>query len=63
MHVVIIVQRKSQLFQIVTALSAPGRLASLLYGWQQQGDQDRDDGNDNQQLNQRKAGGNSGSNA
>jgi hypothetical protein len=51
------VERKAQLFQIVLALSAASSLAGLLYGRQQQCDQNRDDGDDDQQFNQRKPAG------
>src|SRR5262249_8117344 len=41
-RLVISVQRQSKLFQVILALTAPRRLARLLHGWQQQGDEDRD---------------------
>ena len=50
--VVVVGQR--DLLQVVAALHAGGRLANLLHGRQQQADQDRDDGDDHQQLDQRK---------
>jgi hypothetical protein len=44
------------LFQVVAALGAAGRLPRRLHGREQQGDQDRDDGDDNQQLDQCESG-------
>lgn len=41
--VMIIVISESQLLQVVLALSSPGCLASLLHGWQQQCNQNRND--------------------
>jgi hypothetical protein len=41
--VVIVLHPQAKLFQVVDALAPPGRLASRLYGGQQQGDQDGDD--------------------
>ena len=52
MHIMVVVHRQANLLQIVFALRAPGRFTCLLNGWQQQGNQDRNDGNDHQQLNQ-----------
>jgi hypothetical protein len=48
------VQCQANLVQVVLALRAPRRLARLLDGRQQQGDQDRDDRDHHQQFNQRK---------
>jgi hypothetical protein len=45
------VKRQSHLFQVVLALRPARGLASLLYRWKQQRDQDRDDGDDDKQLN------------
>ena len=44
----IVVHRKPNLFEVVFALSSPAGLASLLNGWKQQSDQDRDDRNHHQ---------------
>jgi hypothetical protein len=41
-------QREAQLFEIIPAAASPGRLAGLLDGWQQHGDEDADDGNHHQ---------------
>jgi hypothetical protein len=46
------VQSQSQLFEVVFALRAAGCFASLLYGGQQQCDQNRDDGDHHQQFDQ-----------
>lgn len=48
----IVVQRQSDLANIVLATCPPGSFSGLLYRWQQQRDQNRDDGNHNKQLNQ-----------
>ena len=53
--VVVVVKRKTVLFQIVLALSAARGFSGLLDGWQQQRDENRDDRNDHQQLNEREA--------
>ena len=53
-HIVIVVQRQTHLLQIVFALSTTGSFASLLNGRQQQGDQNRNDGDYHQQFNERK---------
>jgi hypothetical protein len=53
-EVVVVVQCDSNLLEIAFALSTPRSLASLLHRWQQQRNQDCDNGNDNEQLNQRK---------
>jgi hypothetical protein len=50
----IIVNRQPDLLEIILALRPSRRLACLLYRRQQQRYQDRDDGDDNQQFNQRK---------
>lgn len=47
--------RKPHLLQVVDALCAAGGLASGLNSRQQQGDQDRDDGNDHRKFNKREA--------
>src|SRR5260370_887411 len=51
-EVVIVVQGKAQLLQVIHALRPPRGLPSRLYGGEQQGDEDRDDGDDNQKLDQ-----------
>ena len=51
----VIVQGEPDLLQVVDALGTAGRLAGGLDGRQQQGDQDRDDGDHDQQLDQRES--------
>jgi hypothetical protein len=53
--VVVVLQPQSQLLQVVDALTPTGRLASGLHGWEQQGNQHGDDGDDNEQFDQREA--------
>jgi hypothetical protein len=48
-------QPGADLFQVVLALGAVGRLADPLDGGQQQRDQDADDGDHHEQLDQREA--------
>jgi hypothetical protein len=48
----IVVERQTNLSHVVLALRSSGGFASLLYGRQQQGDQNGNDGNDYQQFNQ-----------
>src|SRR5262245_61212546 len=48
-----VVQGESDLFEIVRALRPVGGFANLLHGRQQQGDQNRDDGNYDEQLDKR----------
>jgi hypothetical protein len=48
-----IVQRQSQLLNLILALRAPGRLAGRLHGGQQQRHEHADNGDDDQELNQR----------
>ena len=55
-HVVIGVQGDADLFEIVLALNAIGRFTHALHRRHQQRDQDRDDGDDHQQLYEREAG-------
>ena len=50
---VVIVQRQPDLLEVVGALRSPGRLTGRLDGRQEQGDQDRDDGDDHEQLDER----------
>jgi hypothetical protein len=52
---VVVVHRQADLLQVVGALHPVGRLPDLLHGRQEQPDQDRDDGDDHQELNERKA--------
>ncbi len=53
-HIVIVVQGQPDLLQIVATLRAPGRLAGHLHRRKQQRDQDGNDGDNDQQLDQRK---------
>jgi hypothetical protein len=55
-HVVVVVQRYSELLQFVVAFRTIRRLASRLNGRQQQGHQDPNDGNDHQQFNKGETG-------
>ena len=48
----VVVQSQSQLFEIVLALSAASRFASLLNGRQEQGNKNGDDRNDDQEFNE-----------
>jgi hypothetical protein len=43
---------KADLLEVVDALRTPGRLACGLNGGEQKSDQDRDDGDDDQELDQ-----------
>src|SRR5690349_6280930 len=52
----IVVDRQSDLFEIVLALAAAGGRAGLLNGRQKEGHQDRNNGDHHQQLDQRKSG-------
>jgi len=52
---VVVVQRKPELLHVVDALRAASGLASRLNRRQQQGDQNRDDGDHDQQLDQRES--------
>lgn len=45
MHIMIVVQREAELFEVVFALGASSGFASLLDGRKQKGDQDGDDRN------------------
>ena len=51
----VVVQPQADLLEVVGALDAARGLAGRLHGGQQQGDQHRDDGDDDQQLDQREA--------
>src|SRR5262249_21718870 len=51
--VVVAVQGKADLLQVVLTLHSGGGLADLLHGGQQQADEDGDDGDHHQQLDQR----------
>src|SRR5436190_16018 len=51
-----VVEPDAELFQVVAALDAVGRLPHLLHGREQQADQDADDGDDDEQLDEREAG-------
>ena len=52
---VVVVQCQADLLQVVRALHASGRFADLLHGGKQQADQDRDDGDDHEQFDEREA--------
>jgi hypothetical protein len=49
-----VLEAQTDLLQIVGALRSPGGLPRSLYGGEQQGDQDSDDGDHNQQLDKSK---------
>ena len=51
-RVEIVVQGQPELFEIILALSSPSGFTGRLNSWKQQGDEHRDDGNHDQQLNQ-----------
>ena len=53
--VVVVVERQTDLLQVVLALHAAGRLARLLHGGKQQSNQQGDDGHHDQQFNQGEA--------
>src|SRR5262245_56263251 len=55
MHVMILVGSQAELSQVVAALHAAGGLSDLLHRRQEQADQDGNNGDDDQQLDQRKA--------
>ena len=46
---------QANLLEIVLAFHAVGRLANFLHGRQQEADEDRDDGDDDEQLDEREA--------
>ena len=52
---VVVVQRKSNLLEIVAALHAASRFAGKLYRGEQQSDQDPDNGDDDEQLDESKS--------
>jgi hypothetical protein len=54
-RVVIVLHSQAELLQVVLALRLPSRFAGGLHGGNQQRDQDADDGDDDEQLDQRKA--------
>ena len=55
MSIVEIVQRQTDLFQVVAALSSTSRFAGLLNRGQQQTDQHANNGDDDQQFDQRES--------
>lgn len=55
MHIEIVVNRQAELFEMIPALNATGGFTRLLNGGQQQSYQNSNDGDDHQQLQQRKA--------
>ena len=52
MDVVVVVERKSELFEVVAALRSPSRLTSLLNRRKKQRDQNRDDRNHDQKFDE-----------
>src|SRR5205085_5857837 len=52
--IVVVVGSQTELLQIVPAAHTVRRFANFLHCWQQQADQNRNDGDDHQQLDQRK---------
>jgi hypothetical protein len=50
-----IVNADAELFQVVAARRSASRLACGLDGWQQEGHEDANNGDDDEQLNKRKA--------
>ena len=52
----VIVARQTDLLEVVGALGAPRCLACRLHGGKQQGNENRDDGDDHKQFDQREAG-------
>src|SRR5262245_2598004 len=54
-NVVVVVNRESQLLEVVLTLDSSCRLASCLDGRQEQRNQNTDDRNDDQQLDQRES--------
>ena len=52
MHIMVVMQRRSPLLEIVLALRAPSGLAGLLHGWQQKSNKNSDDRDNNQELDQ-----------
>src|SRR5437867_1778529 len=51
-----VVDAQADLLEVVAALDPPGRLATLLYGGQQQRHEDADDGDHDEQLDQGEGG-------
>ena len=51
----VVVQREPDLFEVILALGSSGGFPGLLHGGQQECNQHRNDGNDNEQLNECKA--------
>jgi len=51
----VVLEPEANLFEIINALFVSRRFARRLDGWQQQCDQHADDGNDDEELHQRKA--------
>jgi hypothetical protein len=49
-----IVQRDTNLLQIIAAAGSPGRFAGGLHRGQEKGHEHADDGDDNEQLDERK---------
>jgi hypothetical protein len=53
MGIVVVVAGEGELFEVVLALHAVGRLAHLLHGGQQQPDEDGNNGDHDQQFDER----------
>lgn len=54
--IMIVVEGEPELLEVIAALSATGRLTGLLDRREEQGDQDRNNGDDDQQLDQSETG-------
>ncbi len=55
-HLLIAMERQTDLLQIILALQPRRRLAHLLDGGHEQRDQNRDDGDDDEQFDEREGG-------
>lgn len=55
MQVVVIVQRQTDLLEVILTLRSPGSLSRLLDCRKQQCDEDGDNGNDDEQFDQRES--------
>jgi len=52
---VVVVEGNPNLFQVVLTTHPRSSLADLLYGWEQQANEDRDDRDDHEELDKREA--------